>query len=154
MRSALIILDALAFSDRGKILEDQLVASSRPKKLGHEFLFQFVRGRRDHESFQRIVDTTHPVELIFLNPRDLNKDRRVISPELIALVADEDLIRIFVGKAVRFDHTDSLVPVVGQQLLVLVLSWTTVDNDDDFSIVLSIAHGQQIAEPRFALTRS
>ena len=154
MRSALIILYELPFSDRGKILEDQLVASSRPKKLGHEFLFQFVRSRRDHDSFQCLVDTTHPVELIFLNPSDLNKDRRVISPELIALVADEDLIRIFVGKAVRFDHTDSLVPVVGQQLFVLVLSWTTVNNDDDFRHILSIAHGKQIAEPRFALARS
>lgn len=78
----------------------------------------------------------------------------MVFPELIALVADEDLIRSVVGEPVRFDHTDSLVLVVGQKFFILILSWTTVDYDGNFSHILSIAHGKQIADVRFSLTRS
>ena len=45
LRSALISLDVLAFSDRGKILEDQLVTGSRTEKPHHELLLKLVRGR-------------------------------------------------------------------------------------------------------------
>ena len=154
MRSALISLDALAFSDRGKILEVQLVTDFRAENLFQKFFFQLVCGRRDHESLFRLFDRAHPAELIFKSLRELDKDSRVISPELITLVADEDLIRIGVGEPVRFDHTDSLDLEVGQKLLVLILSWSTVDNDGNFSRELSIVHGKQKAEPRFSLARS
>ena len=76
------------------------------------------------------------------SPLDLDKDSRVVFPEFVTLVADEDLIRSVVGELVRFDHTDSIVLVVGQKFFVLILGWTTVDNDDNFSHILSIAHGK------------
>ena len=66
----------------------------------------------------------------------------MVFPEFVALVADEDLIRRVVGELVRFDHTDSIVLVVSQKFFVLILGWTTVDNDDNFSHILRIAHGK------------
>ena len=66
----------------------------------------------------------------------------MVFPEFVTLVADEDLIRSVVGELVRFDHTDSIVFVVCQKFFVLVLGWTTVDNDYNFSHILSIAHGK------------
>ena len=66
----------------------------------------------------------------------------MVFPEFVTLVTDEDIIRSVVGELVRFDHTDSLVLVVGQKFFVLILGWATVDNDDNISRILSIAHGK------------
>jgi hypothetical protein len=66
----------------------------------------------------------------------------VVFPEFVTFVADEDFIRSVVGELVRFDYTDSIVLVVCQKFFVLILGWATVDNDDNFSHILSIAHGK------------
>ena len=78
----------------------------------------------------------------------------MVFPELVALVADEDLVRRVVGEPVRFDHADSLVLVVGQKFFVLILGWAAVDNDGNVCLILSIAPGKHIADVRFALARS
>ena len=78
----------------------------------------------------------------------------MIFPEFIALIADEDFLRRVVSQLVRFDHTDVLVVVVGQKFFIMILGWTTVDNDSDVCSILSIAPCKQVADVRLALTRS
>ena len=78
----------------------------------------------------------------------------MVFPEFIALITDEDFLRRVVGKLIRFDHTDVLVVVVGQNFFILILGRATVDNDSDVCPILSIAPCKQVADVRLALARS